>query len=84
MGNRVEGDKAPDPEPWKNDDSLNNYRHMDTINKVVGLIQELAEIMEKEAIGSNQLVRRNRVPNLQGTKEGFVQYRRHHTFSSCQ
>jgi hypothetical protein len=52
MSSCPQGDKAPYPEPWSDDESLKNYRHMGTINKVVGLTQELDEIMEKTVIGS--------------------------------
>ena len=51
MSSCPQGDKAPYPEPWSDDESLKNYRHMGTINKVVGLTQELDEIMEKTVIG---------------------------------
>jgi hypothetical protein len=51
MDSHAQGHKAPDPEPWKDHESLNNYRYMGTINKVVGIKQELDEIMEKSVIG---------------------------------
>jgi hypothetical protein len=51
MGNLGEGDKAPDPEPWANDERLKDFLKMDTIIRTVRLIQKLAESMEKTPIG---------------------------------
>jgi hypothetical protein len=52
MGSLGEGDKAPDPEPWANDERLKDFLKMDTIIRAVRLIQKLAEAMEKAPIGA--------------------------------
>ena len=51
MSGSEQGEEASDLEPWANDVRLQDFKHQDTINKVVRLILRLAEAMEKTPIG---------------------------------